>query len=122
MDILFKPAWWIPALLVPAHQLSQYVLHLDLGLIDDYLDPLLCIPILLGLWLTERRFFLRHHRLTGLEIVIATAVLAVVFEEGFPLWQPDFVRDWWDYPAYALGALWFWWFINPTTGAAARAR
>jgi len=122
MDILKQPAWWIPLFLVPIHQFSQYVLGLDLGLIDDYLDPILCLPVLLGLWLTERRVFFRVDRLTGLEIMVASLILSFVFEEIFPRFQPDFVRDWWDYLAYAAGAVWFWWMINPAEEDVARSQ
>ncbi len=113
MEILRQPAWWIPAALVLAHQIGQYGLGLKLGVVDGYLDPLLCLPVLLGLWLAERRMIFRQHRLSGLEVVVAGLALAVLFEEGFPRWQPAFVRDWWDYLAYAVGGIWFWWMINP---------
>lgn len=113
MEILRKPAWWIPGVLVAAHQVGQHGFSLNLSLVDGYLDPLLCLPVLLGLWLTERRLIFRVQRLTGLEVVVAGLALAVLFEEGFPRWQPAFVRDGWDYLAYAAGGLWFWWMINP---------
>lgn len=113
MNILKNPAWWIPVLLLSMHQLIQRGFNAKVGLLDDYLDPLLCLPILLGLWLAERRMIFRVPRLSGLEVVVAGLVLAVLFEEGFPQWQPAFTRDWWDYLAYAAGGTWFWWAINP---------
>lgn len=113
MDVLRKPAFWVPVVLVVLHQCLQYGLGFKLGWLDGYLDPLLCLPILLGLWLTERRVIFRIPRLSGLEVLIAGLALALLFEEGFPRWQPAFVRDWWDYPAYVVGGLWFWWRINP---------
>ncbi|TXF86024.1 hypothetical protein FUA23_20015 [Neolewinella aurantiaca] len=113
MKILRKPAWWSAAMIVVAHQVVQYGLDWQIPVLDAYLDPLLCLPVLLGLWLTERQWLFSTERLGNLEVVVAGLALAILFEEGFPRWQPAFVRDWWDYLAYAVGGTWFWWFINP---------
>jgi hypothetical protein len=113
MQILLRPGWYLPIAIVLLHQLVQYGLGWRLPLLDAYLDPLLCLPTLLGLWLAEKRWLFEVRRLDGLEVIIAGVALAILFEEGFPRWQPAFVRDWWDYLMYAIGGLWFWWFINP---------
>lgn len=113
MEILRKPAWWVPCLLGLLHQVGQYGLGLQLEFIDAYLDPLLCLPVLLGVWLVDRKVLFQHDCLNGLEVILAGLALSILFEEGFPRWQSAFVRDNWDYPAYAVGGAWFWWQINP---------
>ncbi len=115
MEILARPGWYVAFVLFVLHQLAQYGLGWDIPYLDGYLDPTLCLPIMLGLWLAERRWMFGVGRLSGLEVVVAGAALAVISEEGFPRWQPDFVRDWWDYLAYAVGGLWFWVWVNPKT-------
>jgi len=113
MEILARPAWYVAFLLFATHQTLQYGLGWRTPYVDAYLDPTLYLPVMLGLWLVERRWLFGAGRLSGLEVVVAGTALAVLGEEGFPRWQSDFVRDWWDYPAYAVGGLWFWFLVNP---------
>ena len=114
MNILSRPGWYIALSLFVTHQIVQYGLDRNIPLIDSYLDPLLCIPIILGVWLTEGSYLYgRPMRIGFFESCVVIIFLALLFEEGFPRWQPAFVRDWWDYLAYAVGGLWFWFFINP---------
>lgn len=113
MDVLSKPAWWIAFVLVGVHQLLQYGFGISLAIVDDYLDPLLAMPVLLGLILQERKWLFGRARLSGLECAVIVLVLSLLFEEGFPHWQPAFVHDPVDYVMYALGGIWFYLSINP---------
>lgn len=113
MGIFRQPAWWIPFLIFLLHQFIQYGLGWSTPIADAYLDPLLALPILLGLLLFERQMIFKIRRLTLLEVCVVTVVLTLIFEEGFPRWQPAFVRDPLDYLAYLAGALYFWVFLNP---------
>jgi hypothetical protein len=115
MEILRQPAWWIPFLLFLLHQFVQYILGWSTPWVDAYLDPLLALPILLGLLLFERRLVFKVQRLSLLEVSLVSIVLAIIFEEGFPWLQPAFVRDYFDHFAYFVGAVYFWYFINPAT-------
>jgi|GEM_PF-2014253 len=101
MNILSRPGWYIALSLFVTHQIVQYGLDRNIPLIDSYLDPLLCIPIILGVWLTEGSYLYgRPMRIGFFESCVVIIFLALLFEEGFPRWQPAFVRDWWDYLAY----------------------
>lgn len=119
---VFKNKVWISCvLLLGLHQLWERVLDFKIDFLDSYLDPLLSIPILLGLILQERLYVLKRYfsqkqtdfyQLLPLEIAISTLLFAIVFEEFFSYLSDRFVRDIWDYPAYFLGALIFYIFIN----------
>ena len=113
MEVLTRPGWYVAFAVFLLHQFVQYRLGWRIPFIDAYLDPALCLPIVLGLWMAEAEYRYGFRRLNALEVTVVAVFLAVLFEEGFPRWQPEFVRDWWDYPAYALGGLWFWYFLNP---------
>ncbi|NJC28119.1 hypothetical protein [Neolewinella antarctica] len=97
------------------HQLLQKGFSIDVPFVHAYLDPLLSIPIMLGLLSVERNWLFDRKRLTVLDTVISTVVLAVVFEVFFPRWSEAFTYDPWDFLAYALGGLLFWFFVNPRT-------
>lgn len=112
MRVLKNP-WWLAAVLVFAlHQLLERVLHIDLGLLDSYLDPFLAAPVLLGFWLLERQLVFRQPRLSWFETSVATVVLAVIFEEVFPVYEEGFRKDVVDYCFYGLGAVYFYFLIN----------
>ena len=86
---------------------------MNTGVLDDYLDPTLAAPILLGLWVAERTFIWRSGRLSALETAVATLLLAVIFEEVYPRFEGGFSRDVYDYVFYAIGGLYFYWLVNP---------
>ncbi|MFK8162955.1 MAG: hypothetical protein AB8H12_10880 [Lewinella sp.] len=113
MKILRQPAWYIPFLIFLLHQFVQYILGWSTPWVDAYLDPLLALPVLLGLLLFERRLIFNVRRLSGLEVGLVSVVLMLIFEEGFPRLQPAFVRDNYDHLAYLVGAIYFWHVINP---------
>lgn len=96
------------ALFIPAcclfilHQLLQKLWLVPLSLADQYLDPLLCMPILLGIWQMEQALVFKR-KITPLHIWILTALLAVLFEIGFPTFSDQFTGDWKDALLYGTG-------------------
>ncbi|MBB4078027.1 hypothetical protein GGR28_000628 [Lewinella aquimaris] len=84
----------------------------NIPLLDNYLDPFCVAPILLGLWQEEWQLVFRVPRLTLLGTAVATILLAVVFEEIYPLYQDGFQRDTVDYAFYALGGVYFYFLVN----------
>lgn len=115
------PAYLTAAALFLLHQGLQKGLGVGLPLIDDYLDPLLSIPLLLGLAAAEQRWLLGRgadEPFTGVEVLAMTTALALLFEEGFPRIDPARqTRDPWDYLAYATGGLAYYWLTRPRGGS-----
>ena len=118
MKIFKNPAWLFCVFLFIIHQYFQKILGWNFAILDSYLDPILCLPIFMGLMLAERRFFLKkinHNKMytfSILETVVIGMALAIVFEEGFPRWSDQFTKDYSDYVFYFVGALFFYFFIN----------
>ena len=112
MRVLRNPWWWLAVVVFVLHQLGERALNLSLGAADSYLDPFLAPPILLGLWLLERQLVFRQPQLSWFESAVATLVLAVVFEEVFPVYEEGFRRDVIDYAFYGLGGIYFYFLIN----------
>lgn len=100
------------------HQILQKLLGIPLPFLDNYLDPFLCIPFLLGGFTLERRYLLqlKDFQMSRFEIFSATIALSLVFEYIFPLFSRGFVCDPWDFMAYALGAIVFERVGNRSTG------
>ncbi len=90
-----------------AHQFTQKVLHFPIPWADNYLDCLLCMPILLSGYRLEQRWLLGRQRLSLFEVLSTTALLALVFEGLFPRLSEGFTADWWDAMAYFAGAFLF---------------
>ena len=112
---LLHPFWILCSCTFIIHQITQKLFSWNLVWIDSYLDPLLCMPILLGLILAERRFILRNNKVytfSFFEILVITFILGIIFEEGFPTWSNQFTKDYLDYIFYFVGALLFYFLIN----------
>lgn len=109
-----SPWSWIIAILFVAHQLLQYILHLPIPYVDSYFDPFACAVIGLTVFQWERVHLWRsqQRQLSLTEIVMVTAVLALISEEVFPRLSNEFYRDSWDYAALTLGGAYFYLFIN----------
>jgi len=108
----FRPdiAWLLAAGLLLAHQVLQYGFAVRLPLLDNYLDPLLSVPVLIGLLYVERRYLFgsetQNTRLHAGFLVGLTAGIALIGEEVFPRIAPlTQTRDAWDYVAYSAGGL-----------------
>lgn len=118
MNVLRNPAWLFCVLLFIGHQFLQKILDWNFTILDSYLDPLLCLPIFMGMMLFERRFFLKKikhntvYTFSILETIVIATTLSIIFEEGFPRWSDQFTKDYFDYIFYFVGALFFYFFIN----------
>lgn len=121
MQIWRNKFWLGCCLILIVHQVIQKVFDYNIAIFDNYLDPLLGMPILLGFILQERQLLLTKvlnanklitYQFSILEIISISLFFALIFEEGFPEWSPYFTKDYWDYLAYASGAFLFYIFIN----------
>lgn len=112
MEVLKRPAWWVPLVAFLLHQLAERIFDYTLPALDNHLDAFVSVPILLGLHLAEQRKLFGVQRLSVLHIFLAVCLFAIIFEGVFPLWEPDFTADWWDILAYGAGAAYFGFFLN----------
>lgn len=114
---IFTPWFIICCTLVILHQIIERILHIHISLLDQYLDPLLLMPIVLQLLLWEKRLlFYKNNRiiLSPFQIFIYWLLICIITEIIFPLWQPYFVADFWDCICYLMGAIVFHlWFNKP---------
>ena len=96
----------ICAALFLVHQVLQKFMNISVPLIDNYLDPLLFMPILLHLIKLEREFFLkRKYTFSIWQIILWTIAMSIVAEYFFPKWNPKFVSDIIDVILYFVGAI-----------------
>lgn len=94
----------VSLLLFLAHQLVQKVWGVAIPMADAYLDPLLCMPLLLTGLEWQQRWLSGRPRLRLAEIILATAVVAFFSEWMFPRWSASFTADPWDVAAFFAGA------------------
>ena len=112
----FPIFWWICFSLFWLHQIAQRLLHWSIPLVDSYLDPLLCMPVLLGILSKERSLVLgRTYRLPLFDLIVIVIFLSLIFELGFPKWSSAFFYDPLDFVAYGVGALLYYFLTEVTT-------
>ena len=100
-----KLLFWFSVLFILGHQVLQKGLEITIPWIDSYLDPLLCMPVVLYLWQWDRTYIWGIRKAIGwAEIAGTTIVLSLVFEGFFPLWHSRFYYDPWDILCYGIGA------------------
>ena len=99
----FRPVPLVAAILFVLHQLSQKVWGLSIPFADNYLDNLLCMPLILPGFQAEQRWLWGKEKITILEALLVTAVLSIVFEWAIPQISPAFTADGWDIVAYFAG-------------------
>lgn len=115
MGILRQWNWCSCCFLFLLHQFFQKVLGWNISFADNYLDTLLCMPIMLGFLLMERRFLLgkdRTYCFPFFDTLVMVLLLSVVYEEVFPMVSNGFTKDYYDYLCYSIGGLFFYFFIN----------
>ncbi|MGO1815942.1 MAG: hypothetical protein ACTHZ1_03355, partial [Sphingobacterium sp.] len=95
------------SLLFVLHQILQKVVGLSFPLADNYLDPLLCMPIVLHLIVLERRFLRNRpgYTLPRSHIFGYFLLISIISELIFPIWSEQMTSDIWDVICYAFGAL-----------------
>lgn len=118
MLVLKQRTWWGCFLLFWGHQFVERVWNWDCPLIDSYLDSFLCMPILLGLLLVERRFLMQNVSFcfSLFDTLVMVVALSLLYEEVFTRVFDGFVRDNWDYVSYGLGGGYFYLFVNQSRG------
>jgi len=82
----------------------QWCLDLHIRFTDNYLDPILAMPILLSIIDWELEFFRNRPKLNISEIIASFIIFSVIFECFFPYFSANFTKDYWDVLAYLLGA------------------
>lgn len=97
----------LSAVLFLIHQYLQLGVQLHIAFLDNYLDPIVLMPLLLYAVLWERRILLRdRHLVLTYTDILGYFLLVVLIGEGlFPLISDRFTADYWDIPAYAVGTL-----------------
>jgi len=95
------------ALLFLIHQYLQMYADFNIPFMDDYLDPLLVMPVILYAVLWERRILLKDKNITlSYTEILGYFFLMVIFGEIiFPLMSDRFIADYWDVLAYAFGTI-----------------
>lgn len=97
----------ISCLLFGLHQYFQMIAKISMPLFDNYLDPVLMMPILLYLLGWERKLLFRNVSMQLPENhIFGYFILAVIFGELIlPFFNNKFTADYWDILSYALGSL-----------------
>src|SRR5690606_31750794 len=95
----------ICAFLFILHQYLQKIAGISLSLADSYLDPLLCMPILLHLIVLERKLFHRRteYTLSLSHIVGYVLLVSILCELVLPICNEQMTAAPWDIACYALG-------------------
>lgn len=107
--------WWFLLTAFLLHQLVEKVFHWHFIFFDNYLDPFLSMPILLGIHLAERKILFQEKNTFTLplfEVLLIGVFMMFIFEWGLPKWFDGFVYDPVDFVAYGLGVLVFIFFLN----------
>jgi hypothetical protein len=115
MTVFKNPHFLLPALLFWINQYLEKIQNIFLPYIHSYLDDLLAMPVILGITLQAFRLIYRnkkHFIFTKLQIFIGTAYISFLFEVLLPRWSGRYTADPWDVLCYALGATYFYFFIN----------
>lgn len=118
MSLLRKIArpWLLSLLLLVAlHQVVERLLHIHIPVVDNYLDPLLLMPMLLHLLLWERRVLFKKGDLfvfSWPRMIMIFIIVSFITEYLFPLLRPGFTADIWDVLCYLIGTIIFGIFLN----------
>ncbi len=89
-------------------QLIQYHTTTPVVFLHSYVDDILAMPILLGIWRWEQQHYWGISYLTNFQITAFTIVIFVLFESVIPHFVSGFTADWWDGVAYLAGSAVFW--------------
>ena len=115
MAVLRSPLFIICLVVFVLHQVVSKGMNIKQGWIDNYLDSFLAMPVILVLWMAERRWLFKRgssYLLSPLHVVMATLYIAIVTEIFFPLLSPRFTADWLDVLCYAAGSILFYFTVN----------
>lgn len=118
-SVLLQPFFVVCSALLIAHQIAQKILHYPIPWIDAYLDPLLCMPILLSIFLADQRWKRSNinYYFSYADLIVITLIFAIIFEFLFPKWKKDFTSDYQDIIYYFTGSFLFYFFNKNNTQA-----
>ncbi len=87
------------------HQYLERIAKVKISALDNYLDPLLMMPILLWLVAFERRILLRPsaYSLPAMHIVGFVILVSLLAELVFPIFTDELIADPWDVCFYIIG-------------------
>lgn len=103
-----KRLWIFAVTVALSHQFFQYVLGIQISIIDAYLDPLLFFPVVMGGMLWERKWWYKpDFTFSKILCLFYFVVISILVEVGFPLLNNRFVYDPMDFVLYAIGMLFF---------------
>ena len=107
-------ALWMVAVLFLLHQFAQKILALHIPFIDSYFDPFAAAVLGLFVLQMEGKYLWKKKQFSfkWYDILVITIVLALVSEQLFPLLSEEFTSDPLDYVAFALGGVYFYYFLN----------
>ncbi len=107
----------MPVLTFIVHQILQLGFNLAIPFIDSYLDPFLFLPIILGLYLQERRWVLQDnfYMLDTFSFLGISLILCVLVEVVYPYLNHGYIFDIYDIPAYGVGSVYFHFTINKSS-------
>lgn len=113
-NVIKSPWYYYALVLFIIHQLLQLGFQINIPFLDNYLDPFLFIPIVLGLYLQERRLILKNDGFTfdKFKLIVLSLLLCIIVEVIFPLINPGYTFDLYDFVAYYAGAIYFNYKIN----------
>lgn len=95
------------SLLFIGHQYLERIAEVRIAVLDNYLDPLLVMPILLWLVTYERRLIHKRpdYKLPVLHTLGFVILVAFLAEIVFPLFTNELIADPWDVGLYIIGGL-----------------
>ncbi|MEM8527166.1 MAG: hypothetical protein AAGG68_21175 [Bacteroidota bacterium] len=110
----FPIAFWLVFFGFLLHQLLQKMLHFSIPFLDSYYDPFAAAVLGLFALRMERKYLWKKKRIKfkWYEVMTIVMVLALISEQLFPYLSNAFTRDWWDYFAFVLGGIYFYFLLN----------
>src|SRR5690606_13829214 len=89
------------------HQYLERIAKIQIGVLDNYLDPLLMMPILLWLVTFERRMIHKQpgYKLPATHMFGFVILVSFLAELVFPLFTKELIADPWDVCLYVIGGL-----------------
>jgi len=115
-------ALWIIVIVFLLHQFVQKILEFPLPFLDSYFDPFAAAVLGSFVLRMERKYLWKRKQLSfqWYETLVITIVLALISEQLFPLLSEDFTSDLLDYVAFAIGGIYFYYFLNKEERKTAR--
>ncbi|HSI91725.1 MAG TPA: hypothetical protein VK927_11450 [Adhaeribacter sp.] len=113
--VWFNPLFQICTFLYVLHSVWRQLLLPEHWLLQNYLNDLLCLPLVLSLAVfLQRHIVLRQpaYSLSGWQIGLVVAYFSVTFEGIFPWFMPRYTADIFDVAAYVAGGWLFYRFGN----------